>query len=362
MTQEFPQFLSIFGKYNPTPDTATVLTDWQVEKAAVDKQTRAIKAQVLCHTLPAHDVRRRVEEELASSYRVEKVELEFRVVPSDEEDIPLPEPPGEEMAPPERHEPEGEAVAAPAENLAVGKPETVDAFRLTEELRRQAMERFQTSHSQDKKQDNKQDNKPPKEKSGKLIFGRREIKGTTTPLSSLALDMGTVVVEGDVFAINHRELKKRGAWVVSFDITDYTGSVRVNKFFLGDEGKALVDGVKEGQHLVVQGKLNMDRYTNDMVLEPYTVQLGERKIRADVAGEKRVELHLHTTMSSMDALTPTKDVVKRAENWGHRAIAITDHGVAQSFPDAWHAAKNIKILYGVEAYFINDMDYRVVVH
>ena len=82
-----------------------------------------------------------------------------------------------------------------------------------------------------------------------------------------------------------------------------------------------------------------------------------------------MELHLHTTMSAMDALTsvgpklgPDKNVVKRAEAWGHRAIAITDHGVAQSFPDAWHSAKNIKILYGVEAYYINDVDDRVVVH
>ncbi len=82
-----------------------------------------------------------------------------------------------------------------------------------------------------------------------------------------------------------------------------------------------------------------------------------------------MELHLHTTMSSMDALTqvgpklgPDKNVVKRAESWGHRAIAITDHGVAQSFPDAWHSAKKIKVLYGVEAYYINDVDDRVVVH
>ena len=181
--------------------------------------------------------------------------------------------------------------------------------------------------------------------------------------------MGMVVIEGDVFAIENRELKKRGAWVVAFDVTDYTGSIRVNKFFPGDEGKALVDGVRKGMHLLIQGRLNMDRFYGDMVLEPVAVMAAEKKMKMDNAPEKRVELHLHTTMSAMDALTavgpklgPDKNVVKRAEAWGHRAIAITDHGVAQSFPDAWHSAKNIKLLYGVEAYYINDVDDRVVVH
>ena len=169
--------------------------------------------------------------------------------------------------------------------------------------------------------------------------------------------------------VMRRELKKRGAWVVAFDLTDYTGSIRVNKFFPGDEGKPIVDGVKKGMHLQIQGRLNMDRFYGDMVLEPISIMAVPKPMKMDDAPEKRVELHLHTTMSAMDALTsvgpklgPDKNVVKRAEAWGHRAIAITDHGVAQSFPDAWHSAKNIKILYGVEAYYINDVDDRVVVH
>ncbi|MCI9352531.1 MAG: PolC-type DNA polymerase III, partial [Lawsonibacter sp.] len=152
-------------------------------------------------------------------------------------------------------------------------------------------------------------------------------------------------------------------------MTDYTGSIRVNKFFPGDEGKPLVDGIKKGMHLKVQGRLNLDRFYGDMVLEPVAVTTAEKKLKEDTAPEKRVELHLHTTMSTMDALTcvgpklgPDKNVVKRAEAWGHPAIAITDHGVAQSFPDAWHSAKKIKVLYGVEAYFINDVDDRVAVH
>ena len=130
-----------------------------------------------------------------------------------------------------------------------------------------------------------------------------------------------------------------------------------------------MDGVKKGMHLQIQGRLNMDRFYGDMVLEPMSIMAVPKPMKMDDAPEKRVELHLHTTMSAMDALTsvgpklgPDKNAVKRAEAWGHRAIAITDHGVAQSFPDAWHSAKNIKILYGVEAYYINDVDDRVVVH
>lgn len=122
-------------------------------------------------------------------------------------------------------------------------------------------------------------------------------------------------------------------------------------------------------HLQIQGRLNMDRFYGDMVLEPMSIMAVPKPMKMDDAPEKRVELHLHTTMSAMDALTsvgpklgPDKNVVKRGGGLGPPAIAITDHGVAQSFPDAWHSAKNIKILYGVEAYYINDVDDRVVVH
>ncbi len=310
------------------------VSHWEVTRITVDKKKRIIRGKVLCPALPGEELRQAVEAVLARAYDVERVELELTAdgqpspAPALENDIPLPEPP----------------------------PEVDDAqaaFRRTEELRQAAMKTIKSAVPKEKKQ---------AKKDGRLIFGRREVKGEPVPMSELNLDMGMVVVKGDVFSINHRELKKRNAWVVNFDITDFTGSIRVNKFFLGEEGKPLVDGIREGQHLIIQGKLNLDRFTGDMVLEPYAVMEGKKAQRQDTAAEKRVELHLHTTMSAMDALTPTKDVIKRAESWGHRAIAITDHGVAQSFPEAWHSAKKIKVLYGVEAYFLNDVDDRIVVH
>ena len=121
--------------------------------------------------------------------------------------------------------------------------------------------------------------------------------------------------------------------------------------------------IAPGMWLCVQGKMEPTWDGKDIQLSPYHVNVVEHEERKDNAEVKRVELHLHTKMSNMDALTDTKEVVKQAIRWGHPAIAITDHGVAQSFPDAWHAAGDkIKILYGMEGYFINNIDDRIAIH
>ncbi len=203
------------------------------------------------------------------------------------------------------------------------------------------------------------------------IYGK-PFKGSAVPMKDLTLDMGFVIVEGQVFAVEHKELKKRNAWVVNFDMTDHTGAIRINRFLETREAKPILDSVAVGSVLRVQGKLLLNNFDNDMILKPYSIEPGSMAKRQDTApGEKRVELHLHTTMSNMDALTDTAAAVKQAAAWGHKAIAITDHGVAQSFPDAMKAAskakvagtdENIKILYGCEGYYVNDVDDRIVVH
>ncbi len=203
-------------------------------------------------------------------------------------------------------------------------------------------------------------------------FYGKAFRGQATPMKQLELDMGSVIVEGRVFAVEHKELKKRNAWVINFDMTDNSGSVRINRFMESGEAKPILENVKKGSVLRVQGKLTLNQFDNDMVLKPYAMMPGTMESRKDTAaGEKRVELHLHTTMSNMDALTDTAAAVKQAAAWGHRAIAITDHGVCQSFPDAMKAAskakvagtdENIKILYGCEGYYVNDVDDRIVVH
>ena len=207
------------------------------------------------------------------------------------------------------------------------------------------------------------------------IFGK-PFRGKTVSMATLNLDMGSVIVEGRVFAVEHRELKKRNAWVISFDMTDHTGSIRINRFMEAGEAKPILDSVKVGSILRVQGKLELNRYDNEMVLKPFAIMAGQMPKRQDTAtGAKRVELHLHTAMSNMDALTSTDAAIRQAAAWGHRAIAITDHGCCQSFTDALHTVEDwkkkpmvagtdevIKILYGCEGYFVNDVDDRIVVH
>ena len=357
MSKKIP-FLEMFAALRQWTEFVNAMSGWKIVEAAIDRATRSAVVAVEGASGAGPNLIAQAEEAVAKCYGLSHVKLNCL---ADAPAQPEPSKPEHELVP----GPEQPAQAAPSAS-AHEEPQTPqDAFARAEAIRAAALKQVRRAAPSGKgkpgKGEKKRDN-------GKAIFGK-PIKRAPVPIGELELDMGMVVIEGDVFAVDNRELKKRGAWVVAFDMTDYTGSIRVNKFFPGDEGKALVDGIRKGMHLLVQGRLNMDRFYGDMVLEPVAVMAAEKKMKMDNAPEKRVELHLHTTMSAMDALTavgpklgPDKNVVKRAEAWGHRAIAITDHGVAQSFPDAWHSAKNIKLLYGVEAYFLNDVDDRVVVH
>ena len=192
---------------------------------------------------------------------------------------------------------------------------------------------------------------------GDLLMGR-PIKQQPVPMETLTLESGRVTVEGDVVAVTSRVLAKRGSAVLCFDLTDRTNSVRVSRFLRSDEDQSIIDRIAPGDHLIVQGEIIYSKYDDDMVLDPRNIMKGKRYIRPDNAPEKRVELHLHTRFSTLDALTDPAAAVKRAAYWGMPAIAVTDHGVAQAFPDMWKAGKKhgVKIIYGLECYFLNDMD------
>jgi DNA polymerase-3 subunit alpha (Gram-positive type) len=205
--------------------------------------------------------------------------------------------------------------------------------------------------------------KADKKQSGNAVILGKDIRNSITPMEKVELELGKVTVRGEVFNITSREIAKRNAWILSFDMTDYTGSVRVSKFMTDENAGEVVGKIKSGMVLTVSGNLGINRYEGDLTLEPTNIVTAEKEQKLDDAEEKRVELHLHTKMSAMDALTDTGEVIRRAIAWGHPAVAITDHGVVQSFPDAMKAAGDkIKVLYGVEGYYINDIDDKLAVY
>ncbi|RDY26735.1 PolC-type DNA polymerase III [Romboutsia weinsteinii] len=166
---------------------------------------------------------------------------------------------------------------------------------------------------------------------------------------------GTVGIIGEVFDVETKELKN-GKILLIAGVTDYTSSISC-KLFLNDTNKdKVLDQVKKGAYLKIKGDVIYDTYQREVTMTISGIRKESKPERKDTAQSKRVELHAHTQMSSMDAVCNVKKLVERAAKWGHPAIAITDHGIVQSFPDAMSAGKanNIKILYGVEGYLVED--------
>ncbi len=196
----------------------------------------------------------------------------------------------------------------------------------------------------------------PRQGRGKAIYGMRKGIGDITPMVELNPNFGRASVRGRIFAVNNKETRK-GGMVMSFDMTDGSGSIRVSRFCKEDAEKEAAGKLKPGMWVTVCGMVSFNRFENDAVLEPSYIEEFFAEERRDNAKEKRVELHMHTSMSAMDALPQPEAVVKKAMAWGHKAVAITDHGVCSGFPKAMSAAKGkIKVLYGIECYYINDVD------
>ena len=198
-------------------------------------------------------------------------------------------------------------------------------------------------------------------KADTVIMGRR-IKDTVTQMDKITLELGKVTVSGEVCNTSSRFIEKNGAWILSFDLTDFTSTIHISKYMTGENAERTVQSIQPNMWLTVSGKLSISRFNDDLTLEPSNIVTAERIAKTDTAEEKRVELHLHTKMSALDAVTDTAEVIRRAVQWGHPAVAITDHGVVHSFPDAAHAAGDkIKVIYGIEGYFNNDLDYSTAV-
>ncbi len=218
-------------------------------------------------------------------------------------------------------------------------------------------------------------NLPYYPESAQVVLGK-EFNMKTTPLSELSPELGEVAVWGDVFKVQVRPTKSGTSTIITMYITDYTGSYVVKNIFQNRKAKELIDTLhgimkdpdstdlapnKKKLTVLVKGSVQYDEYDKEYELKPHDVMTVQPFEVTDNAPEKRVELHLHTNMSAMDGMTDVADLINTAYKWGHKAIAITDHGVAQAFPGAMNAVESIrkdggefKVIYGVEAYFVNN--------
>ncbi|MCI5955203.1 MAG: PolC-type DNA polymerase III [Lachnospiraceae bacterium] len=211
-----------------------------------------------------------------------------------------------------------------------------------------------------------------------VIYGK-DFEEEALHIEDIIGEMGEVVIRGKILKLDSREIKNEKT-IVMFDVTDFTDTIGVKLFARNEFVKELMGGLKPGTFVKIKGVVNLDKFDHDLTIGTI---YGIKKIadftttRMDTAPHKRVELHCHTKMSDMDGVSEAKDIVKRAYKWGHKAIAITDHGVVQGFTDAnhvwddlWKAEKGkrveagetnpdkqdfFKILYGVEAYLVDDL-------
>ena len=206
-----------------------------------------------------------------------------------------------------------------------------------------------------------------------LLFGK-PIASPAVPISSMALvpddaSPQTYVIAGEVLTYEAREIKAKNPrfgdkMSITFAVGDDDWACSCNIFAPADRLTKVAKLVGEGSHVKVSGTYEIDQFKHKPLVKVRSIELLEKPpMRMDNSEEKRVELHMHTKMSAMDAVSSATDLIKRAAKWGHRAVAVTDHGVAQAFPEAHKAASGVKkggqdfkVLYGIEGYLINDMD------
>ena len=177
-----------------------------------------------------------------------------------------------------------------------------------------------------------------------------------TPIRNIDGPRKNIVVLGEVFGIESKETRRGDKLILTFAVTDKDSSIYIKLVSTKEELEPYLTNIKEGMTIAIYGYSKIDTFDKEPVLYPNAVAKIKQKYRMDNAPEKRVELHCHTQMSSMDAIIPPKELVRRAHDWGHKAVAITDHGNVQAFPLAMDEAEKIgmKVIYGIENYFVDD--------
>ena len=204
---------------------------------------------------------------------------------------------------------------------------------------------------------------PEEDEDTPLIFGTSPvIKEPLIKIADLGIESGNVCIDGEIQTLEDKETKT-GKVILSIDIYDGTSTMTCKAFLPGNNAKKIIKRLKNTPAIKLAGKAQMDTFSNELTIMANTIIASEglkREIREDKAEVKRVELHMHTKMSQMDAMTSAKDLIKRAMKWGMKSIAITDHGVVQAFPEAHKLLgrdnPDMKVIYGVEAYLVPEKE------
>ena len=193
------------------------------------------------------------------------------------------------------------------------------------------------------------------------VFYGRDFDEEAVTIDTIQGEVGEVVIRGQIIDTDMRELRNGEKTIVKIDITEFTDTIAAKIFVKNEQRDELMEHLKKGNFIKIKGVTTMDKFDHEIGL---SFLAGMKKIpdfttpRLDNSMEKRVELHCHTKMSDMDGVSDVKDIIKRAKAWGHKAIAITDHGAVQAFTDAYHSVSpedDFKVIYGVEAYLVDDL-------
>lgn len=187
---------------------------------------------------------------------------------------------------------------------------------------------------------------------GNVVMGKA-VTGEPVEIGQVDSESGSVVIRGEVFRKDCRTISEEKK-LASIFVTDKRTSICVKAFVLNQKWDDFQTHLPAGTAVKIAGKAQWDRFDNAVTIMADSIELTENIRREDTYPQKRVELHCHTKMSAMDGMNEAANIVKTAEKWGHRAVAITDHGVVQAFPEASHAAGDIKVLYGCEGYLVDD--------
>ena len=194
-------------------------------------------------------------------------------------------------------------------------------------------------------------------KNAKAIYGQSQIRSKPQSIQSVSPQSDVVVVWGNVFGLETRDTRNGERTIIIFNITDYTGSYTVKIFERKENCEEILKDLQNDVTVLVRGAVRDDEFMHTSLINAKAITLVHRVQKTDDAPVKRVELHMHTNMSAMDGMTSAEKLIARAAEWGHKAIAITDHGVVQAFPEAMLAAKStgMKVIYGMEGYLVDDL-------